>query len=480
MIIKSIRWRLQIWYGAILLAVLGGFGVTAFQLERARQFRRIDDELQVCVGSIAGAFRPGPRGPGGQAGEMNDEGPGFPPPDDGSPESSNPKPHPRRVPPAVTRLLQSAEKGRIYYVVWWRDGSLAVKSANSPANLTAPAQVAGRPAHAARTREDYRELYVTTPPGEIMLAGRNIQADLAELRLGAWKMAGVGGVVLLLGLAGGWLLASRAIRPVADIGATAAQIAAGDLSRRVDVAETESELGQLAGVLNSAFARLEAAFAQQQQFTSDAAHELRTPLAVILAQTQTILKRERTAPEYRDSLEACQRAAQRMRRLIECLLELARLDAGQEPMNRMALNLADVAQDCADFIRPLAEAQGLALHYELPKLECRGDSDRLSQVVMNLLTNAMQYNRPGGEIRVSGRKLEGLVELAITNTGPGIAPGDLPRVFERFYRADKARASANSGLGLAIGKAIIEAHGGTVTATSEVGQLTTFTIRLPA
>src|SRR5204862_5783999 len=130
---------------------------------------------------------------------------------------------------------------------------------------------------------------------------------------------GIGGCILLVGLAGGWWLATGAIRPIEGISATAAKISAGDLSQRIDVAETESELGRLAGVLNSTFARLETAFAQQQQFTSDAAHELRTPVSVILTQTQAALARERPAAEYREIIEACQRAAQRMRRLIESL-----------------------------------------------------------------------------------------------------------------------------------------------------------------
>src|SRR5205823_12651972 len=122
--------------------------------------------------------------------------------------------------------------------------------------------------------------------------------------------------------------ASRAIRPIDEISGTALKIAGGDLSQRIDAADTGSELGRLASVLNSTFARLEAAFAHQARFTSDASHELRTPLSVILSQTQTALSRERSEPEYREALEACQRAANRMRRLTESLLELARLDAG--------------------------------------------------------------------------------------------------------------------------------------------------------
>ena len=160
--------------------------------------------------------------------------------------------------------------------------------------------------------------------------------------------------MLVLGLAGGWWVATRAIRPIEAISATAVKIAGGDLSQRINAADTDSELGRLAGVLNSTFARLEAAFAQQARFTSDASHELRTPVSVILSQTQTALSRERPAAEYREALEACQRAAQRMRNLTESLLELARLDAGQEPMKQERFDLLRVARECVEMVRPLA------------------------------------------------------------------------------------------------------------------------------
>ena len=163
--------------------------------------------------------------------------------------------------------------------------------------------------------------------------------DLAAMRRLALWLTAAGAAVLLLGLAGGWWVATRAIRPIEAISATAVKIAGGDLSQRINAADTDSELGRLAGVLNSTFARLEAAFAQQARFTSDASHELRTPVSVILSQTQTALSRERTSPEYREALEACQRAARRMKTLTESLLELARLDAGQEPMKRERFDL---------------------------------------------------------------------------------------------------------------------------------------------
>ena len=268
--------------------------------------------------------------------------------------------------------------------------------------------------------------------------------------------------------------------PIKQISETAVKISAGDLSQRINTAETESELGQLAVVLNSTFARLEAAFAQQKQFASDAAHELRTPISVILTQTQTALNRERQAAEYKQTVEACQRAAQRMRRLTSALLELARLDAGQEEMKPLRFDFSKTVAECVELIRPLADERGVKLSTELLPLEIEGDSERLSLVVTNLLTNAVQYNHDGGQVKVGAKLENGMAVLTVSDTGQGIPAGDLPRVFERFYRADRSRSSGNAGLGLAISKALITAHGGSIEVVSEENVGTTFTVRLPA
>jgi heavy metal sensor kinase len=317
------------------------------------------------------------------------------------------------------------------------------------------------------------------PSGETILAGCSIVPEIKQLRHTAWILFGVGGIILIFGLAGGGWFVSRALRPIENISAAAVKISAGDLSQRINVAEAESELGQLAAVLNSTFARLEAAFAQQQQFTSDAAHELRTPVSVMLTQAQTALNRERTAPEYRETMAACQRAAQRMRRLIESLLALARLDAGQEVLNRLQFDFSKTVSDCVEMVKPMAEERGVKISTELSPLEITGDSDRLAQVVTNLLTNAIQYNLPDGEVRVKLESQNGLAVLIVADTGAGISSEDLPCVFERFYRADKSRSTGGNGLGLAISKAVVEAHGGTIEVASEENAGTTFIVRLP-
>jgi two-component system, OmpR family, sensor kinase len=302
---------------------------------------------------------------------------------------------------------------------------------------------------------------------------------LKELHRTALQLALVGGIILFCGLAGGWRIASSALQPVENIGAAAIKISAGDLSQRINVAETESELGRLAATLNATFARLEAAFEQQKQFASDAAHELRTPVSVILTQTQTTLKRDREAKDYKETVEACQRAAMRMKKLISALLELARLDAGQEQMKRLPFDFARTVTDCVELIRPLAGEHQVEIHPEITPVEIVGDPGRLARVVTNLLTNAIQYNHGGGEVRVKLHSQDGFAVLQVSDNGVGISPEDLSRIFERFYRADKSRTGANAGLGLSISKAIVESHGGEIKAVSVEGGGATFTVRLP-
>ncbi|HWD92671.1 MAG TPA: ATP-binding protein [Verrucomicrobiae bacterium] len=495
---NSIRWRLQIWYGLILVAVLVGFGVTAFQLEHGRVFRRVDDELQRRVGALASVLhQPRNRRPEGPPGQRPFDGPPEeqpspenPPPErgpgEGPPERLDRGPREFHLQPQQAALFDESDTNGFYYVVWRRDGQELARSSNAPPGISLPAH-APRPAPAGEgphpqppeMRGTFRESALFTPPGDIVLAGRSIAPELTELRRTALRLSGVGAGILLLGLLGGWWLATRAIRPIDDISATAAKISAGDLSQRINVNETESELGRLAGVLNSTFARLDAAFAQQQQFTSDAAHELRTPVTVMLTQTQTTLGRERSAAEYRETLESCQRAAQRMRRLIESLLELARLDAGQQPMKRSRFDLAQTARECVALISPLAHDRRVKILCDLPPLPCTGDPERLAQVITNLLTNAITYNKEDGEVRISGEAKNGFVILTVQDTGVGISAADVPRVFDRFYRADQSRTSGNTGLGLAISKAIVQAHGGEIEVFSEMGVGTVFVVRLP-
>jgi heavy metal sensor kinase len=499
-IAKSIRWQLQIWYGLILVAVLVGFGLTAYQLDSGREFGRVDNDLHRHFSAVADALHPHGPPPG--------ERPPFegPPPDRFSPDlppangsvgedRQRHGPHSLKdfvLPPRVALLFETNQNSAVPdFFLQLRDqqGQLIVQRGVLPEHLSLPTPPPAPADHAGPGEPhmpmvtlsgQYRVLSATLPGGENIAIGCSISAEAKEMRESALTLILVGLAILVFGLAGGWWMVSRAIQPIADISRTAVKISAGDLSQRINVAETGGELGQLAAVLNSTFDRLETAFAQQQRFTADAAHELRTPVAVIITQTQMALNRDRSAADYKATLEACQRAAQRMRRLIESLLELARFDAGQETLKKVAFDLAPIVEDSLHLVQPLAGDKGVKLFTDLHSVKIIGDPDRLGQVIVNLLTNAIQYNHPGGEAHVSLHVEKLVAQISVTNTGPGINAEDLPRVTERFFRADKSRSTGGNGLGLSICRAIAAAHSGTLEITSDPAQGTTVVVRLPS
>lgn len=494
MIFHSIRWRLQLWLAFLLVCVLTGFGVAVYQLQRINQLDLIDQDLQRRVAALSAVLRARPpqefgpvRLPFEEGRQRRDKVEPRRPPASGIPAELPSLTGLRErwlselsLPAEVAMLFEGSDTNGFYYGLFSRGEVLLKRSANSPAIFPCPPRTAAALPQ-TRERGEWRESYYFTGLGECVVVGRSIAADRSALRRFALWLLAAGGTVLALGLGGGWYLTTRAIRPIDEISATAAKIAAGDLSQRINTADTDNELGRLAGVLNSTFARLEAAFAQQARFTADAAHELRTPVTVMLTHTQNALATECPSEDHREAFAACQRAAQRMRRLIESLLQLARLDAGQEPMRREPFDLSQAAGECVALIRPLAAERSIEVECDLPPVTCIGDAERIGQVVTNLLTNAIQYNHPRGRVLLRARAEHGLAVLSVSDTGPGIAAEDLPHVFERFYRADKSRSTAagRTGLGLAISKAIVEAHGGALEVSSSPGAGTTFTLRLP-
>lgn len=493
--VLSIRARLLWWSGALLACVLGGFGVTAYQLERTQALRRIDDELGRRLallqddwrGSVPPGGRGGPGGPGGRksfgpkdgkrgAMERDDEGTG---PREGGVERGRGAAQ-FRLSPSTAALFADQSATAFYYAGWTASGTQAGRSANGPADLSSPTEFV-RGQRFERTRAEWREHYAFTEARDCVLVGVSLaEAERATRRFG-WWLFGAGAAVLAFGLGGTWWIAARALKPVEDIGATARRIAAGNLAERIAAPDAASELRDLAGVLNSTFARLEAAFAEQKNFTADASHELRTPIAALVTAMQGLLTRERSGEEYRETVEECLRTVQQMRQLTESLLALARFDAGQETNRREPFDVADVVRMNVERLRPLAEARKIALHVAAEPTSLRGDAERIGQVITNLVANAIHYNRDGGEVRV-GTRAEGThAVLEVVDNGRGIAAKDLPHVFDRFYRADQARSwsEGHSGLGLAICKSIVEAHGGTITVVSTEGEGATFAVRLP-
>jgi two-component system, OmpR family, sensor kinase len=332
-----------------------------------------------------------------------------------------------------------------------------------------------------RHTDEHFELYGFTPPRECIMVGISSAAVKEAMATFGWQVTGLCGVVLGLGLLGGWWMASSAIAPIRDISATAKRIAEGDLQQRIPVADAETELGSLASVLNDTFARLAAAFDEQRRFTSDAAHELRTPLAVIMAQTQLALGHARTHEADLKTIEITQRNAKRMYELIESLLTLAKVDSDAD-MEREVVALDQVSREHVEEIRPLAAEKQIEIHADLAPAECKAHGGHVTQILTNLLTNAVNYCRAGDHIYVSTHRQNGHAVVKVADTGPGISAEHLPHLFERFYRADASRnrRTGGAGLGLAICRALAEAHGGSITVKSEVERGTTFELMLPA
>jgi two-component system OmpR family sensor kinase len=258
-------------------------------------------------------------------------------------------------------------------------------------------------------------------------------------------------------------------------------ISASQLSRRIDVKETQSELGSLAQTLNQTFDRLEAAFQRQVQFTADASHELRTPLSIIYTHTEWALTRQRNESEYRQAIEACARASARMKTLVESLMVLARADAGKLDLRYENLDLSQSVRECAALLSPLADEKKVKINLDLQSVSIQADQNRVLQLITNLLSNAIRYNRPGGSVTISLSTEENAAVLKVIDTGVGIAPEHQPMVFERFFRADKARSreSGGSGLGLAICDSIVQALGGRIHFVSHPSDGTTFIVHLP-
>jgi signal transduction histidine kinase len=289
------------------------------------------------------------------------------------------------------------------------------------------------------------------------------------------------GVLFVASLGVGWVVAGRVLRPIGRITAVARDIQATDLSRRIELPGPEDELKQLADTFDAMLARLDAAFAAQRQFVADASHELRNPLAIIRTNVDVALADPRADPDdLRQTIVVVRRASDRMARLVDDLLALARR---QEPiLEHEPVDLgAAIVEASDDFMVPAA-ARGIVLDRAIaPGVIVIGDRDALKRAVANLLENAVRLAPAGSRIRLATGSEGDRAWIAVADEGPGIAPEDQAHVFDRFWRADKARARADggTGLGLAIVRQIAESHGGQIRLQSKPGVGSSFVIWLP-
>ena len=290
--------------------------------------------------------------------------------------------------------------------------------------------------------------------------------------------AGIG--VALLGTALVWMFARRTLAPVRRLGATARLLGRGDLSQRAEVAGT-TEIRQLAHSFNTMAAELEDAEGRRRSLTADIAHELRTPTSNIQGYMEAI--KDGVFQPTAETVDTIHGQSLLLSRLVDDLRLLAQVDGGELQLQRTQTRVEGLVRSCVDALRPRAEAKGVTLGVEvaevLPLLDL--DTTRIAQAVGNLLDNAVTHTPEGGGVTVSVQASDNAVEVQVADTGPGIAPDDLPRVFDRFHRADpsRSRSTGGTGLGLTIARRLVEAHGGSIEAESMVGQGCRFIIRLP-
>ncbi len=258
---------------------------------------------------------------------------------------------------------------------------------------------------------------------------------------------------LLITSTGGLFLANKALKPVDEITQIARRIGSGDLSQRIRIRRVNDEIGRLASTFNEMIAKLEDSFHRVKRFTADASHELKTPLTILRGEVEVGLKKKRTAREYRQLLTSNLEETDRMSRIVDDLLTLSRADMGELTVERKEVDLSCLAREVWEDLQLMAYEKGIALQFlndDLMRVE--GDPLRLRQLILNLVENGIKYTSSGGEVtlKVRGDRVRGVAAIEVSDTGIGIPKKDLGRVFDRFFRVDKARPRETGGTGLGL------------------------------
>ena len=291
-------------------------------------------------------------------------------------------------------------------------------------------------------------------------------------------------VLLVAASAGGYWISRRALAPVDAISKAAQKISIENMAERLDVPKTGDELARLSETLNEMLARLESSVRRMEQFTADASHELRAPVSLIRTTAEVaVLKRDRPAGEYLASLDEILEEAERTSQVVDSLMWLARAESSKEILERVPVDAGAVVQNAAEQGQRLARSRGVAFTLKLPAepLQIHADAEALRRALFILMDNAVKYTPEGGSVEAGLEARDGFAVASVADTGIGIDASDLPHVFDRFWRADKARSreQGGAGLGLSIAKWIVEMHGGEISVRSEMGKGSRFEVRLP-
>jgi two-component system OmpR family sensor kinase len=297
-----------------------------------------------------------------------------------------------------------------------------------------------------------------------------------------WLLLAVGSAAAIVAAVGGHLLASLALAPIDQITTTARTIAGGTLSRRLHLAGANDEVRRLAQAFDEMLDRIDETLARERQFTADAAHELRTPLTILKGELDVALRRERRPEEYRTTMVSMAQEVDRLVHLVEDLLILARADAGRVPLDLRPVAVDALIRWAEAQFKGVAQKKTITVKAEgTALLTVFGDLGWLRQLLTNLIDNAIAYTPPEGTVHLTWDRDRAFARVRVVDTGCGIDPIDLPRLFDRFYRADRARvrSSGGSGLGLAIAQWIVKAHEGRIEIESHPGSGSAVTVWLP-
>jgi two-component system, OmpR family, sensor kinase len=431
-----LRVRLTIFYTVVLIVVLCAVGVDVWWVEGRLGLRRVDRELEGVSTTVTNVIR-------------DELGEGL------SVESAAEEAcYMVSLPDRSIAVVD--ESGRVIAACWdrlkWSAPLLPARDAEVWTLSTG--------AERWRVRAERRLFHDTRVWLVVASSLRRVERQQEEV---VETMSVALSIVFLLAGGGGLWIATLALRPITEMARQATQITTTG-SETLGAAARRDELGAFATAFNGLLARLRGALRTQREFMADASHELRTPVSVVRTATDVALGRPaRHEGEYRETLSIIGTQAQRLSRLVDSMLVLARADAGGYAVQHVELYLDEIVAECCGAVAMLCKERGVTIHGgPWPEMPFRGDEDLLRQLVLNVLQNAVQHTPPGGIVAVGLTNTAGSVTIAITDSGAGIPVADRTRIFERFVRLDAARTGSGAGLGLPIAKWIAEAHGGTL------------------
>ena len=457
----SIGLRLAAWYFAVFTCGLAGFGITAWFGMRASVFHAIDDELRdrvrgvtqfmenqissLSLLEIRDEFREhSVLGPGGDLFQVCDE------------------------------------QGQ------WLYRSVPLENAN--VKIARPQSLPGPRFEDMRVERHWLRFYSQ----RVTVDGKAYTVQVASLMNEAyealarfrWMLLLATPLLLILASLGGYLLSSRALAPVDGISRAAQRISIENLEERLNVPETGDQLQRLSETLNAMLSRLAMSVRQMKQFTADASHELRAPMALIRTTAEvSVQKRDRPAGEYLQALDEILEEAERTSQVVDSLMLLARADSGKEAVEFSTADMGAIVRSAAEQGEKLARIRGLTLSAHVPNdpIWIQANADALRRALLILIDNAAKYTPPGGGITVDFEARDGFAIASVSDSGIGIADEDVAHIFDRFWRADKSRSreQGGAGLGLSIAKWIVEIHRGAIGVESKFGKGSTFWIRVP-